>query len=132
MIANQPSDVVENWRSIANTTQESLQARVKNKGNRFDVTIILITYFIFSLTFALYFLWVCREWGMMGRPIPHAIRMCVCVRERTLKRRGLGSGTCFFCTMLLEDNPHKFIKCDTAYIIWKYLQTFDKFKPVVT
>ena len=39
----------------------------------------------------------------------------------SLKRRRLGSGICFFCTILLEDNTHRFIKCPIACIIWKYL-----------
>ena len=38
-----------------------------------------------------------------------------------LKRRGLGSGTCFFCTVPLEDSTHRFIKCPIACTIWKYL-----------
>ena len=38
-----------------------------------------------------------------------------------LSKRGLGSGTCFFCTILLEDSIHRFINRPTVHIIWKYL-----------
>ena len=38
-----------------------------------------------------------------------------------LKRQRLGSGTCFFCTVPLEDSTHRFIKCHVACTIWKYL-----------
>ena len=38
-----------------------------------------------------------------------------------LKRRELGSGTCFFCTVPLKDSTHRFIKCPIACTIWKYL-----------
>ena len=38
-----------------------------------------------------------------------------------LKRRDLGYGTCFFCTIPLEDNTHRFIQCPVAQTIWKYI-----------
>ena len=38
----------------------------------------------------------------------------------TLRRRGLGSGMWFFCTIPLEDNTHRFIKCSVLLIIQKY------------
>ena len=38
-----------------------------------------------------------------------------------LKRRELGYGACFFCTIALEDNTSRFIKCPTMHIILKYL-----------
>ena len=37
-----------------------------------------------------------------------------------LKRQGLESCTCFFCTIPFED-IHRLIKCHIAHIIWKYL-----------
>ena len=39
----------------------------------------------------------------------------------TLKRRGLGSGTRFFCIIPLEDNTHRLIKCSITCISWKHL-----------
>ena len=39
----------------------------------------------------------------------------------TLKRRGLGSSMCFFCTIPFEDNAHRFIKCSVTHIIWEVL-----------
>ena len=37
----------------------------------------------------------------------------------TLKRRGPGWGTCFFCTIPLEDNnTHRLIKCPIVYAIF--------------
>ena len=41
--------------------------------------------------------------------------------DSTLKRRGLGLGTWFFCTIPLEGSTHKFIKCHITRIILKYL-----------
>ena len=38
-----------------------------------------------------------------------------------LKETRTGVGTCFFCTVPLEDCTHKFIKCPIACTIWKYL-----------
>ena len=32
--------------------------------------------------------------------------------------RGQGSFTCFYCTIWMEDNTHRFIKWHTKYIIW--------------
>ena len=38
-----------------------------------------------------------------------------------LKGREPGSGTCFFCTIPLEDSTHRFIKCPITCTIRKYL-----------
>ena len=35
--------------------------------------------------------------------------------------RGQGSFTCFYCTIWMEDNTHRFINCPIVCDIWKYL-----------
>ena len=38
-----------------------------------------------------------------------------------LKRRGLATGNCFFCTVQMEDITHRFIQCTIACEIWSYI-----------
>ena len=39
----------------------------------------------------------------------------------TLNKQELGSGTCFFCIIPLEDSTHRLIKCSTTLSIRKFL-----------
>ena len=38
-----------------------------------------------------------------------------------LKRRGLATGNCFFCTVQMEDSTHRFIQCSIVCQIWSYI-----------
>ena len=37
-----------------------------------------------------------------------------------LKQHGVETGNCFFCTIQVEDNTHRFIQCSIACQIWSY------------
>ena len=39
----------------------------------------------------------------------------------TLKRHGLATGNCFFCTVQMEDTTHRLIQCPIVYHIWSYI-----------
>ena len=78
-------------------------SQMQGGGRYYNVVRILIYHFLQRYSFI---------WRVMigGLPLGSA-----------LKRRGLGFGTCFFCTVPLEDSTHRFIKCPIACTIWKYL-----------
>ena len=71
----------------------------------------------------------CKYYNMVDIPIFHFVQRYSYWRVMivglplglSLKRRGLGSNTCFFYTILLEGNTCRFIKCPITCIIWKYL-----------
>ena len=52
------------------------------------------------------------RWRVMKGGLPFGL---------TLKRWGLGSDTCFFCTIPLDDNSRSSIKIHIMHMIWNYL-----------